>query len=318
MVAPPRRQATDAAADPLHGPGVATDLARLVALRAELPLDRRRTERALLPLAGENRSRRRGAGMEFEDLRLYEPGDETRHIDWNVTARAGALHIRQFRDEQAQQSLLLVDLRSCMLFGTRRALRSVTACELAALVAWRAARRGQLVGGVCVTDDDVRVVAPRAGQQAPLRLLGLLHHGHEHALAGWSERPAPPLQPAIAALARMARRGGNAVILSALDSPGDGFVTALAELDRRAALQVLQLVDPVELEPLPAGRYAFSFAPAVRAVRRLAAPSSDDAMAAPAAGLRQALDKAGIAVTEVANDAPPPLSFHRLAASGVV
>jgi len=305
--------------DPLRAPGVATDLAALVALRAELPRERRRDERALLPLAGENRSRRRGHGMEFEDLRLYEPGDETRHIDWNVTARAGELHIRQFRDEQAQQTLVLVDLRSCMLFGTRRALRSVAACELAALYAWNAARRGHLVGGVCVTDDAVQVAPPRAGRQAPLRLLGLMHHTHEQALEAWSQRPEPSLRSGVAALARLARRGGSAILLSALDSPGEGFVGALAELGGRTRLRVVQVVDPFERAPVAAGRYAFSFAPAVQAVRRLPAPTPlDEADAAPAATVAAPLAAAGIAVAKVSSAEPPAAAFRQLAADGFV
>ncbi|HOY58120.1 MAG TPA: DUF58 domain-containing protein, partial [Verrucomicrobiota bacterium] len=89
-------------------------------------------------LAGRHASRLRGRGLAFEELRPYVPGDDVRSMDWKATARLRAPHVRVYSEERERPMLLVVDQRRPMFFGSRRAMKSVTAAQTAAVAAWRA------------------------------------------------------------------------------------------------------------------------------------------------------------------------------------
>ena len=86
-------------------------------------------------LAGRHASRLRGRGLNFEEIRRYLPGDDTRNMDWKVTARMRKPHVRVYTEERDRPCLLVVDQRQSMFFGTRRCMKSVAAAEVAALAA---------------------------------------------------------------------------------------------------------------------------------------------------------------------------------------
>ena len=99
-------------------------------------------------LAGRHATRIRGRGLDFDELRAYQPGDDVRSIDWKVTARTRKPHTRVYTDERERRVLLVVDQRLAMFFGTRVQMKSVTAAELAALLAWHVVDAGDRVGAV--------------------------------------------------------------------------------------------------------------------------------------------------------------------------
>lgn len=152
--------------------GVTTTLDELVLLQAEargfsfLP---RQPVHSLL--AGRHASRLRGRGLSFEELRHYQQGDDVRAIDWKATARQRAPFIRVYNEERERPVLLVVDQRAPMFFGSRRAMKSVAAAEVAALAAWRALRAGDRVGGIVFNDDEIIDLRPNRSQNAVLRLL---------------------------------------------------------------------------------------------------------------------------------------------------
>ncbi|HTO08908.1 MAG TPA: DUF58 domain-containing protein [Myxococcota bacterium] len=114
-------------------------------------------------LAGQHGSRVRGRGLDFEEIRAYLPGDDVRNLDWRVTLRTGRPQVRAYSEERDRPVLVVVDQRMSMFFGTRRALKSVVAAEVAALVAWMAFRAGDRVGAVVFGDSDlVRISALRS------------------------------------------------------------------------------------------------------------------------------------------------------------
>ena len=137
-------------------PGVYVDLEHLIAL------EQRGRKVSLLPrqpvhslLSGRYASRMRGRGLNFEEIRDYRTGDDVRSIDWKVTARLQSPHVRVFNEERDRQGLLIVDQRLSMFFGSRRAMKSVTAAEIAAVVAWRILNVGDRVGGIVFNDQDM-------------------------------------------------------------------------------------------------------------------------------------------------------------------
>ena len=123
------------------------------------------------PERGERPSRVRGRGMDFDEVRLYQPGDDVRSIDWRVTARKGKPHTKVFREERERPTLILVDQTQSMFFGSRGRLKSVVAAEIAARTAWRALAAQDRVGGLVLDGRGVHVFKPLRREAAVLRLL---------------------------------------------------------------------------------------------------------------------------------------------------
>lgn len=152
--------------------GVYVDLDRLIGL------ERRDHRISLLPrqpvnslLSGRYASRLRGRGLNFEDIRDYRSGDDVRSIDWKVTARLQKPHVRVFKEERDRQGIVVVDQRLSMFFGSRRAMKSVTAAELAAIVCWRVFNAGDRVGAVVFNDENIRFVRPRRSRRTVYQIL---------------------------------------------------------------------------------------------------------------------------------------------------
>ncbi len=120
---------------------------------------------------GEYRSVFKGQGMEFAEVREYQPGDEVRSIDWNVTARMGKPYVKRYIEERELTVMLAVDLSGSERFGTRLRFKSELASELAAVLAMSAIRNNDRVGAVLFTDRIEHVVPPRKGRRHALRLM---------------------------------------------------------------------------------------------------------------------------------------------------
>ena len=120
---------------------------------------------------GEYRSVFKGQGMEFSEVREYQPGDEVRSIDWNVTARMGRPFVKRFIEERELTVMLVVDLSGSERFGTVRRFKSELASELAAVLAMAAVRNNDRVGIVLFTDRIEHVVPPRKGRRHVLRII---------------------------------------------------------------------------------------------------------------------------------------------------
>ena len=120
---------------------------------------------------GEYRSVFKGQGMEFAEVREYQPGDEVRSIDWNVTARMGKPFVKRYIEERELTVMLAVDLSGSERFGTRARFKSELASELAAVLAMSAIRNNDRVGALLFTDRIEHVVPPRKGRRHALRLM---------------------------------------------------------------------------------------------------------------------------------------------------
>ena len=119
----------------------------------------------------------RGRGMEFDESRPYQPGDDPRSIDWRVTARSTTAYTKLFREERERPVLVAVDLRSNMHFATQGCFKSVNASRAAALLSWAAHHRGDRLGGLIFGDTTHRELKPRLGRRAALRFV---HELAEH------------------------------------------------------------------------------------------------------------------------------------------
>lgn len=111
-------------------------------------------------LAGNHASRLRGRGLNFDELRRYQPGDDLRHLDWRASLRTGKPVVRTFTEERDRPALIVVDQRMSMFFGSVRSFKSAVAAELGALAAWMVFNAGDRVGGLVFNDERIDSVAP--------------------------------------------------------------------------------------------------------------------------------------------------------------
>lgn len=127
--------------------------------------------------AGQYHSAFKGRGMEFDEVREYQPGDDVRTIDWNVTARAGHPFVKNYREERELTVVLLVDVSASQDFGTRGQLKSELVAELGATLAFSAIQNNDKVGLLLFTDRIERSVPARKGTRHVLRVVReLLYH----------------------------------------------------------------------------------------------------------------------------------------------
>src|SRR5687767_5555465 len=122
-------------------------------------------------LGGEYHSVFKGTGIAFEEVREYQPGDDIRAIDWNVTARMGHPFVKRFIEERELTVMLLVDVSASQQFGTRLQPKREVAAELAAILAFTAIANNDKVGLISFTDRVERFVPPRKGTRHVLRLI---------------------------------------------------------------------------------------------------------------------------------------------------
>ena len=186
----------------------------------------------------------RGRGLEFSEVREYQPGDDVRIIDWNVTARMGTPYVKKFVEERELTVYLLVDMSASEGFGTAPQTKAELAAEIGALLALAAVRNNDRVGLIAFTDQVERFLPPRKGRQHVLRLVRELlylrprHRGTDIAVA-------------LRFLSRVARRRSVAFLLS--DFLAGDFEAALRVAARRHDIIAVSLSDPRETELPNAG-----------------------------------------------------------------
>jgi uncharacterized protein (DUF58 family) len=193
-------------------------------------------------LGGEYHSVFKGAGLAFEEVRAYQPGDDIRAIDWNVTARMGQPFIKRFIEERELTVFLAVDCSGSQQFGTRAQQKREIAAELAAVLAFSAISNNDRVGLVQFTDRIERFLPPRKGTRHVLRLIrDVLFYQPEH--HGTS------LRQGLDFLNRVLHRRTIVFLLS--DFLDRGYESSFKRTGRRHDLIAIRISDPRE-EELPA------------------------------------------------------------------
>ena len=195
-------------------------------------------------LNGRHSSRLRGRGLNFEELRDYLPGDDVRSIDWKVTARTGEPHVRVFTEERDRPTLILLDQRMTMFFGTWHNMKSVTAAEAAALTAFRILDQGDRVGGIVFGDEAVAEVRPLRNRR---RLDAFISAVAAANAALTAEAPAVEpmtLNRPLEAAARIARRDHLVLVISDFDGIDQRTETLLGGLARHNDVMLCPVTDP--------------------------------------------------------------------------
>ena len=210
-------------------------------------------------LSGRHASKLRGRGLNFEELRNYLPGDDTRNIDWKVTARTREPYVRVYTEEKDRTVWLLVDQRISMFFGSRSRMKSVVAAEAAAIAAWRVLSQGDRVGALIYDDTDLRVIPPHRSAERVSQILKCVIEKN-HALNAKSDvEPGPGmLNRALKRVSGLARHDCLVCLIgdgTGIDDQTRQYITRLTE--HNDVLSVF-VYDPLEQAIPEAGRLVFS------------------------------------------------------------
>ncbi|MDX1561280.1 MAG: DUF58 domain-containing protein [Gammaproteobacteria bacterium] len=208
--------------------------------------------------AGGHLSPFKGRGVEYDESRPYQEGDDLRTIDWRVTARTGKPHTKVFREERNRPVIVWLDLGESMMFATQGAYKSVVAARAAAIVTWSAVANGDQLGGLVFDPSDHAELRPRLGRRAALRLLQLIA-AHE----GWRDGrrdnggtgDAAAFEHALGRLLRVARPGSLVWLCSDFVGQGPDFARQITQLASHGDVNLLHVYDPIEAELPPPGRY---------------------------------------------------------------
>jgi len=203
-------------------------------------------------------SRFKGRGMEFDEARLYQPGDDIRSIDWRVTARTGKAHTKIFREERERPVFISVDNRPAMHFATRGVFKSVLAAKLAGLLAWTAQHHGDRIGGQLFSAQDCRELKPQNGKHAVLRFLNALVKPNNAAGLQTQAVAEFTLEHVLARLVRHAHPGSLVYIISDFRGINDPAETHLAKLAQHCDVVLVFVYDPLESDLPSKGRYRFT------------------------------------------------------------
>ncbi len=186
--------------------------------------------------AGRYHSVFKGRGMEFDEVRAYQPGDDVRAIDWNVTARLGHPFIKKFVEERELTVMLLADVSASHRFGSRVQLKKDLVAEMAAVLAFAAVRNNDRVGLILFAEDVEVFVPPAKGSTHVLRLV-------REALTHEPRRPGTRVGPAVEFLNRVTPRRTVAFLISDFIFPREETPRVLRVTARRHDLIALRVSD---------------------------------------------------------------------------
>ena len=198
-------------------------------------------------MAGQYKSAFRGAGIEFEEVREYAPGDDVKSIDWKVSARLGRPFVKRYREEREMIVMLVVDLSASGRFGTRATPKQMAAAETAAILAFNAIRNNDKVGAILFTDQVERYIPPQKGSGHVWRVIKeIFTHAPQHV--------GTDISGAIGFLGRVCRKRSVAFVISDFLLAGGTAVVdrQMRSINRRHELIHILISDPGEFT-LPEG-----------------------------------------------------------------
>ena len=240
--------------------GIYTNLAELLNTRhwaKELDLFSRQAARSML--LGETRSRFRGRGMEFEEVRPYQAGDDIRTIDWRVSARTGETYTKLFCEEHERPVHVIADQRNSLFFVSQIHFKSVLTANIAAAIAWAALAGSDRIGGQIISEYKNHDIRAKRNRQAVLKFIHDLTAANEILpIKHDAEKTPHSMADTIKECRRITRPGTAIFIISDFNDFDDAAAQELSLLGRHSDISLMQVADPLE-ENLPlAGNVAIS------------------------------------------------------------
>ena len=241
-----------------EAPGIRVTLAELIDIRhrvREVPLFSTPHRRS--PLVGLHHSRLRGRGIDFDQVRIYQPGDDVRTIDWRVTARTQEPHTKLFHEERERPIYLLVEQSQHLFFGSGLNFKSVLAARAASLVGWAALAHNDRVGGLVFGNGEHHEIKPRRSKQSLLQLLDRLVRVNRQ-LDGQQRVDPDAFGLALRRAREVLRPGSLAVILCDERTLSEAAEQQLSLLGRHVDLLLMPVFDPLDRALPAAGLLRFA------------------------------------------------------------
>ncbi len=226
--------------------------------RDSIPLPNKKTKAHLV---GGHLSPYKGRGMEFSEVRQYQPGDDIRTIDWKVTARTGEVHTKIFQEERERPVFLLLDLQDSMFFGSKKRFKSTLACLQAARVFWTAHNSGNRVGALLSTADEHVELKPSNRRQNGLQLLQHMLELHNQRLQAIYQQEKPfainhsALSDALSRLRHLVKGGSLIYIFSDFSNLSEACKQDLIHLAQHNDIHAVMITDPLEQTIPAAGEF---------------------------------------------------------------
>lgn len=210
--------------------------------------------RSIAGISGLHLSSMRGRGIDFEEFRPYQPGDDIRLIDWRVTARTNRPFTKVFREERERPVIIAVDQTHNMYFGSRVAFKSVIAAQAAAVFCWLAIDNGDRVGGLVFSDREAKLVRPKRSRRSALHLLNQVYEFNQ-ALGGVTasepvEGEGSGLSSALGQIRKIMRPGSTLYVISDFATLDERAVQYLNQLSQHNNVVCCCIYDALE-ESLP-------------------------------------------------------------------
>ena len=206
-----------------------------------------KTKRISRPRRGEHHSKFRGRGMEFSEVRVYQPGDDVRSIDWRVTARRQTPHTKLFHEERERPLLIICDQSQSQFFGSQHSFKSVRAAEAASLFAWTALQSNDKVGGIVFSNHGHHEIKPARNRKNVMRLLSLVSD-FNNALSINMPEPDKPftLDDALSESIRLTKPGTLIALISDFSNVSAQSEKYLSKLSQHNELLLIHTFDPLE------------------------------------------------------------------------
>jgi uncharacterized protein (DUF58 family) len=198
-------------------------------------------------LSGRKRSRLRGRGLDFDELRHYRPGDDIRNMDWRVTNRTGKPHVRVYTEERDRPVIVVVDQRLPMFFGSQQKMKSVVAAEVAAITAWRVLEVGDRIGAILFNDGKTIVARPTRNERRVIGWLGdLTAMNNDLSVTAHRDSNPDALAQALDMLERNVGHDYLVVLISDFYGWNDASLRTIRRISRHNDIICSLIYDPLE------------------------------------------------------------------------
>ncbi len=237
-------------------------------------LDQRHVAKALelhqqsksrLGMSGSHLSKAKGRGVDFEEHRAYQAGDDIRSIDWRVTARTGRPFTKIFREERERPVIIGIDQSHHMYFGSKVSFKSVVAAEVAAILCWMTVDNGDRVGGVVYSDNQSELVKPRRGKRSALHFLSLLAdynyqllEQHKPNKEQTDNNSHSSLRDSLKHIYQIARPGSTIYLISDFSEMDEVCLQYIQQLSLHNNLSCIFIYDSLEAELPRPGLYSIT------------------------------------------------------------
>lgn len=239
--------------------GVYVELSQLLALRHLADaIDITASIKREAAAAGLHMTRARGRGMDFDEVRIYQAGDDVRSIDWRVTARTQKPHTKLYREERERPVMILADQSASLFFGSQQYFKSVLVARLTALIAWSTLAHGDRVGGIVFGNENHQEIRPRRHKQAVLSLINALVTANHILEKAHIKKRNSYLLTALTKARHTLKSGGRLIIISDFYHYDEACYRELYQISQHNQAIAIFVYDALEKQLPSSGWYSIS------------------------------------------------------------